>query len=57
MKCSRCGTDIGNGAIDVCSVLSRLDQETGTVEILRFCLDRDDVTGCTTIILSGNIKE
>ena len=55
-ECDRCGTDVGNGGIQMAVVLTYLDEELFTPVNMHFCLDRIEnnkkVHGCKNKILS-----
>lgn len=53
-KCDRCGTDVGNAAIDKCVIVSDLDPDNpGLVRNLHFCREN----GCDKKVLSKrNLK-
>lgn len=61
-ECDRCGTDVGNGGVLQCVVVSDLDpDDPGMVRNLHFCRDRDEggklVKGCARKVLSpANLK-
>lgn len=42
--CDRCGTDVGNGGVHECAVISDLDPDTGDVtpRVLHLCRTRPD---------------
>lgn len=54
--CNRCGVDLGNGGIDHCIIVSRVNRVTGLVENLHFCEDREEdgkqVKGCASRLLT-----
>lgn len=62
-SCDRCGTDVGNGGVQMCAVVSDLDPDRESmVRNLHFCRDREDdegnkTKGCTNKVLSAtNLK-
>lgn len=58
--CDGCGADVGNGGVDRCAIVSRIDLETGHVENLHLCMTGkwgpdgklEDQGGCSVEILN-----
>jgi hypothetical protein len=54
-SCDKCGADVGNGGVTVCTNVSRV-VEGPAVENLMFCLDREvegkTIKGCSNKVLS-----
>lgn len=60
--CDRCGTDVDNASIYMCSILSDIDFDNAGVPVIRhFCRDRvsegTKIVGCTNKILTSRNLE
>lgn len=61
--CSRCGANVENGSIRVCSIVSDIEDEAGNLVVVNhhFCRDREEdgkkIQGCTKKVLSARNLE
>jgi hypothetical protein len=58
IRCDKCNVDVGNGGIDRCVIVSRLDPKNlGSIEQLHFCIDREEegatVQGCSDRVFNA----
>jgi hypothetical protein len=53
-ECDGCGTDLGNGGVTVCSILSLMDPDNeGAILNLHYCYSREETKGKQTQQVKG----